>query len=290
MTSNDAPGPTCSSHADEPDAPGTGYAVWVEHFKANRATQLAMEREVDWSAPCEVPPATRAALVRSFQRFELGEDGDGARLLEKARRAGDPEYVEALQRLVVEEQRHSALFRRGLEHLGAPRLDEHWSDAVFTRLRRLLGLRTELALFLVAESVAMDYFTALATHAPDPVLRGIGRRVASDEVHHLRFQTDRLRQGFVGVPRLVRVVVGAAWTVVAAGAATVVVVDHGGALRACGLRPGRVWLDGTRRFVAQARLVLRDPEAGMLGPAPADAVAAATGDDRASTVHMSRRV
>lgn len=274
MTSNDASDTTGTSDAGPAPA---GFTVWVEHFVANRATQLAMEREVDWGAPCTVAPAARAALVRSFQRFELGEDGDGARLLAKARRAGDPVYVEALQRLVVEEQRHSALFRRGLEHLGAPRLDEHWSDAVFTRLRRLLGLRTELALFLVAESVAMDYFTALATRAPDPVLRGIGRRVASDEVHHLRFQADRLRQGFAGVPRVVRAGVGVLWTVVAAGAATVLVVDHGGALRACGLRRGRVWLDGTRRLAAQARLVLGTPEAGMLGPAPAEAVVAATG-------------
>src|SRR5690606_38813238 len=158
----------------------------------------------------------------------------------------------------------------------APTLDAHWSDAAFTALRRLLGLRTEIALFLVAESVAMGYFTALASAAPDPVLRGVGRRIASDEVHHLRFQIDRLRAGFAGTPRPVRALVGAAWGMVALGAATVLVVDHAGALRACGLRPARAWVDAVRRFRASARLALSDDGAGMLGPASADDVAAAS--------------
>jgi hypothetical protein len=248
------------------DATGTSFASWVEHFESNRVVQVAMEREIDWDTPCELPEPVKAALVKSFQRFELGENGDGARLLAKAEQAGDAVYLDALRRLVVEEQRHSELFRRGLGHLGAPTLSAHWSDAVFTHLRRLLGLRTELALFLVAESVAMGYFTALRSSAPDPVIRSIGRRVEFDELNHLRFQIDRLRQGFASTPGAVRVVVGLAWGVVAAGAATVLVVDHAGALRACGLRPAAFWLTATRTFAASARQVL-GRRGAFLGPA-----------------------
>ena len=279
MTS-DAAGPRPDDGAPG-GSPLQGFAVWVEHFAANRSTQVALERSVDWDAPCALSPEQHRAFVRSFQRFELGEGGDGTRLLSKARRAGDLVYVDALERLVAEEQRHSALFRRGLDHLGAPTLDSHWSDAAFTRLRRLLGLRTELALFLVAESVAMGYFTALASAAPDEVLRGIGRRVASDEVHHLRFQVDRLHQGFHASRRPVRALVGAAWSLVALGAATVLVVDHAGALRACGLRPIRAWVGALRSFRTSARLALGRPDAGMLGPAPAEAVTAAVEGRRA---------
>lgn len=255
---------------DGPDtrAADDSFGVWVEHFAANRGRQVEMEREIDWDAPCELSAPVRAAFVRSFQRFELGENGDGARLLAKAEKAGDPVYLDALRRLVAEEQRHSALFRRGLSHLGAPALQAHWSDAAFTRLRRLLGLRTEIALFLVAESVAMGYFAALAARAPDPVLRGIGRRIASDEVHHLRFQIDRLRVGFAGTPTPVRAAVGATWGVVALGAATVLVIDHAGALRACGLRPVRAWVGAVRRFALTARMVLGEAGGGMLGPVP----------------------
>jgi hypothetical protein len=260
------PGMTSAKPPLPPAAALSSFTVWVEHFEANRAVQARMEAEVDWDAPCHLTPRDLAAFVRSFQRFELGEDGDGARLLAKAARAGDPIYLEALRGLVAEEQRHSALFRRGLTHLGAPTLDAHWSDAAFTWLRRLLGLRTELALFLVAESVAMGYFTALAQSAPDPVLRGIGRRIESDERDHLRFQVDRLRVGFVGTPLPVRAVVGGLWTVVGLGAATVLTIDHRAALRACGLRPASYWWAAVATLVRHARAALGSDRSTISGP------------------------
>ncbi|GAB2453877.1 hypothetical protein HD599_002886 [Conyzicola lurida] len=243
---------------------------WVVHFQTNPERQRATEATIDWSAPAELANRERRAFVRSFQRFELGESGDGVRLLRMAAEAGDPVYTDALRRLVAEEQKHSALFGRGLRHLAAPSLDEHWTDAAFTRLRRLLGLRTEIGLFLIAESVAMGYFVALAGHAPDAVLRGIGRRIAEDERDHIRFQIDRLRIGFRATPAPARALVGLAWGVVAAGAATVIVVDHGAALRACGVSPVEYWGRAMRSFRAAARSVLAHPESPLLGPARRD--------------------
>lgn len=256
------PGMTSDSRTSE-----TGpFDAWLAHFRANPTRQRAIEAEVDWSQPCTLDAATRAAFVHSFQRFELGEDGDGARLLAKAERAGDVVYLAALRLLVAEEQRHSALFRRGLEHLGGDRLPAHWSDGAFTLLRRSLGLRTEIALFLVAEVVAMRYFVALEQQAPDPVLRGIGRRIATDERDHLRFQVDRLRVGFRDAPAPVRAVVGAAWTVVAAGATAVLVTDHRAALRACGVRPAAYAVTALRDAGAAAREVLGPRRREVLGP------------------------
>lgn len=249
----------------EPETATSRFQSWVDHFVRNTDRQVAMELDIDWSAPCELDEPVRRAFVTSFQRFELGEDGDGATLLAKARAAGDAVYSEALSRLVVEEQRHSALFRRGLEHLGGPRLSAHWSDSAFTFLRRMLGLRTELGLFLVAESVAMGYFTALREAAPTPVLRGIGRRVESDEADHLRFQTDRLRHGFAATSAPVRLLVGLAWGVVAAGAATVLCLGHAGALRACGRHPARYWVAAMGCYVSWARRALGRGEV-FLGP------------------------
>ena len=240
---------------------------WVVHFETNPERQRATEATIDWSAPVQLGARERRAFVRSFQRFELGESGDGVRLLRMADAAGDPVYTAALRLLVAEEQKHSALFGRGLRHLAAPSLVGHWTDAAFTRLRRLLGLRTEIGLFLIAESVAMGYFLALADHAPDPVLRGIGRRIAEDERHHIRFQIDRLRVGFRGTPTAARTLVGIAWGIVAAGAATVLVIDHGAALRACGVSPAGYWGRAMRSFRAAARSVLADPGAPLIGPA-----------------------
>ncbi|PPB48849.1 hypothetical protein C4K88_13250 [Arthrobacter pityocampae] len=240
---------------------------WIAHFQANSDRHRALEAGIEWDVPATIDDKTRRGFVRSFQRFELGESGDGARLLSLAAAAGDPAYTKALELLVQEEQKHSALFLRVLKHLDAAPLESHWTDAAFTRLRRLLGLRTELGLFLIAESVAMEYFRALADRAPDPILRAVGRRVAEDEGNHIRFQIDRLRVGFCETPALARLFVGIGWSVVAAGAATVLVVDHGAALRACGISAPAYWGRATQNFLTAVQSVLVHPHAPLLGPA-----------------------
>jgi hypothetical protein len=242
------------------------FDSWVSHFEHNPEHHRAQEAQIDWQAPPVMSEGTRRAFIRSFQRFELGEGGEGARLLRMAAAAGDPVYTAALQLLVVEEQKHSALFGCGLRHLNAPSLTSHWSDAVFTRLRHLLGLRTEIGLFLVAESVAMGYFLALAESAPDPVLRGIGQRIAHDERNHIRFQIDRLRVGFRATPAPLRALIGTTLGVIAAGAATVLVIDHGAALRACGVSPVQYWGRAMRSFRVAARAALGSSTSSLLGP------------------------
>jgi hypothetical protein len=244
------------------------FTVWVHHFETNVDLQRASAAQLDRMAGCTLDPATRRAFVRSFQRFELGESGDGKHLLAKAERAGDAQYTRALALLVAEEQRHSELFGRGLDHLGGTSLARHWSDTAFTALRRACGLRTELGLFLVAESVATEYFTALATAAPDPVLRVIGRRLEHDERDHLRFQVDRFGQAYAARPRLTRWAVRAALLIVGSGAAAVLATDHRAALRACGRRPvGYAWR-AVRHLRRQLDVALAG-EPRWLGPLPA---------------------
>ncbi|WP_317232450.1 ferritin-like domain-containing protein [Clavibacter capsici] len=244
-------------------------ADWIAHFHANAERHLTPEELIPTGTPSPMDARTRRAFVRSFQRFALGESGDGGHLLRMATAAGDPAYTHALALLVQEEQKHAALFVRALDHLDAPPLPAHWTDAAFTRLRHLIGLRTKISLFLIAETVATGYFHALAEHAPDPALRSLGRRIADDERDHVRFQIDRLRTGFRDTPAPLRALIGAAWTVVAAGAATVIVVDHRAALRACGVAPRAYWRQAMRGFGDAARSVLVDPQAPLVGPTDA---------------------
>jgi len=244
------------------------FDSWVEHFEANADRHRRTDALIDWTVPSALDDRTRRAIAHSFQRFELGESGDGSHLLSMAEAAGDPTYTRALSLLVAEEQKHSALFARGLEYLDAPTIDSHWTDGVFTALRRLIGLRTEIGLFLIAESVAMGYFVALAEQAPDPVIRSIGRRIADDERNHIRFQIDRLGVGFDGISAPGRLAIGLAWGVVAAGAATVLVVDHRAALHACGVRPAAYWVQAMKSFTIAAKSALAGTKAGfeLAGP------------------------
>jgi hypothetical protein len=244
------------------------FAVWTDYFTRNRERQRRIEATVDWDARCALPVDARRAIAHSFQRFELGESGEGEHLLALAERAGDPEYTRAVRLLIAEEQRHSALFGRGLRHLMAPSLPGHWSDRVFTLLRRSLGLDTEIALFLVAETVALDWFEALAS-SPDPVVAGIGRRITADEREHVRFQIDRLHRDLRPKALPARAGIALVWSAVAVGAATVLVTGHAPALRACGRRPAVVWGRGLRAFASALHLVLAGPHDRVLGPSVA---------------------
>jgi hypothetical protein len=244
------------------------FRPWVDYFRLNPERQQRLESEVAWDSPCSMGAGDRAALVRSFQRFELGESGEGYELLRKAARAEDAEYVAALRLLVAEEQRHSALFARGLRHMGAPSLSEHWSAGAFTALRHGLGLRTEIGLFLVAETVALDYFRGLAERGPDAVIRGIGRRIVTDEIEHVRFQIDRLRTGFAGSSRSARFLAWGALSMVAVGAATVLAVDHRAALQAVGFSPRGYWLNAIRNFGSAASLAFGS-DSWVRGPSSA---------------------
>jgi hypothetical protein len=169
----------------------------------------------------------RNPLIASVRRFQLGESGDGQQLLRKAATAGDPEYLCAAKFFVAEEQQHAALLLRLLGYLGGAPMRRHWSDAVFVRLRRLMGLRTELMVLTVAEVVALSYYGGLATDGPDPVVQAVAARIVADEHPHVRFQQQRLRAGFAGSGVPLRVLAFAFWWLTAIGATVVVAMDHG---------------------------------------------------------------
>ncbi|WP_326569687.1 ferritin-like domain-containing protein [Amycolatopsis rhabdoformis] len=163
-------------------------------------------------------------VVRSVQRFQVGESGDGANLIAKAK----PQWREVSRLFVAEEQNHARMLAELLEAAGATTIRSHWSDSVFVALRRAMGLRLELMVLLIAEVVALSYYKALRDGTTDPLTREVAARILADEERHVPFQVDQLRGAFPGVKgKLVAV----GWRVVMAGALVAVVGDHGRALR-----------------------------------------------------------
>ncbi|MFJ3901387.1 ferritin-like domain-containing protein [Streptomyces sp. NPDC090025] len=217
-----------TDHADDPD-----YTDWHEDFTAERARRAALG-DPDWARGARLPKA----LVRSIQRFQVGEDGDGAQLRAKADGAGDPVYAAAVALFVAEEQNHARLLARLLTAAGAPTLSGHWSDAAFVRLRRLLGLRLELLVLMVAEAVALQYYRALRDGCPDPMAAEVAGRILADEERHVPFHCRRLREGFAPLPYPARRAATLGWQGLLGAAALVVAYDHGPALRALGVPGG----------------------------------------------------
>ncbi|MFD6179790.1 ferritin-like domain-containing protein [Streptomyces goshikiensis] len=208
-----------------------GYETWVRDFEAEREHR-ATAGDPLWSRGAALDPA----LVRSLRKFQVGEDGDGSALIGKAERAGDPVYTEAVRLFVAEEQNHARMLALLLAAGGAGTLSGHWSDAVFVRLRRLLGLRMELLVLMVAEVVALRYYRAVRDGAADPLASEVAGRILADEERHVPFHCRRLREGLAGLPAPARRAVAGGWRALLAGAAALVAVDHGPALRHLGVR------------------------------------------------------
>src|SRR5215218_164927 len=203
------------------------FGRWVEHFEQNHQVHAVTDAAIDFDGRCEIFDSVRGPLIDSIRRFQIGESGDAEQVLRQAARAGDPEYLRTAGLFVAEEQQHAALLLRLLGYLDGRPMGTHWSDAVFVRLRRLMGLRTELMVLTVAEVVALSYYGGLANSGPDAVIRAVADRIVADEHPHVRFQTDRLRVGFAQSRIGARALAFAFWWVTAVGATVVVSFDHG---------------------------------------------------------------
>ncbi|MEV6211910.1 ferritin-like domain-containing protein [Kitasatospora sp. NPDC051914] len=218
------------------------FARWVAHFTAEAARRTELG-DPDFARGARAS----AQLLRSLQKFQVGEDGDGTDLIGKADAAGDADYAAAVRLFVAEEQNHARLLAELLRATGTPLLGSHWSDALFVRLRRLFGLRLELMVLLVAEVVAVPYYRAVRDGAADGLVAEVAGRIAADELRHIPFHCLRLRQSLGQLPAPLHSPAVAFWRLLATAAAGFVALDHGPALRVLGVRRGR--------FVAESAAV-----------------------------------
>ncbi|MEU3464105.1 ferritin-like domain-containing protein [Streptomyces sp. NPDC006733] len=234
---------------------GTAFAGWTRAFEAEVERRRA-QGDPDWAGGATLG----GPLTRSLQRFQVGEDGDGANLIRKADEAGDREYAAAVRLFVAEEQNHARLLAALLGAGGRPLITAHWSDSAFVRLRRLLGLRLELLVLMIAEVVALRYYRAVSEGAGDPLVSEVAARILADERRHVPFHCLRLRQALGALPHALRVLVLAGWRLLLLGATAVVVWDHGPALRHLGV--------GRRRFAADVMRSSTGIVADILGTRP----------------------
>ncbi|MFI5609884.1 ferritin-like domain-containing protein [Amycolatopsis sp. NPDC051903] len=196
---------------------------WLTEFTAE-AERRRVRPEPAWGRGARL----EAPVVRSVQRFQVGESGDGANLIAKAQ----PRYREAVRLFVAEEQNHARLLAELLKAAGSTTIRKHWSDTAFVWLRRALGLRLELMVLLIAEVVALSYYRALKDGTDDALTREVAARILADEQRHVPFQCDQLRGAFPGAKGKL---VAAGWRVLMGGALLAVLADHGRALRALGI-------------------------------------------------------
>jgi len=216
-----------------------GKMNWRDYFDHNREHR----RPVPWDKGIHVEPHLRAPLIRSLQRFQIGESGEGRCLRRRAAATGDPVYAACIDLFVKEEQEHARLMARVLQLLGAPLLTSHWSDQCFIFLRHLAGLQSQLLVLLLPEMIAKRYFRALHEGTQDPVLQAVTAQIMHDEDGHLAFHVDYLHKSFSSLSFTKRILTLVVWRVVFRIVCLVVLWDHGSVLRAAGVSPAAFWGD-----------------------------------------------
>ncbi|MGW3283514.1 ferritin-like domain-containing protein [Streptomyces sp. NPDC001002] len=232
-----------------------GFAKWTQRFEDEREARRA-QGDPDWAQGASLHPA----IWSSVQRFQVGEDGDGANLVAKADQAGDADYARAVRLFVAEEQNHARLLARLLHSGGRQTLTGHWTDTVFVRLRRLMGLRLELLVLMIAEVVALRYYRALRDGTDDPLTSSVASRILADEERHVPFHCDRLHGSLTELPRVTRRPTLLLWRALLLTVTLVVAVDHGRALHQ--LHVGRL------RFVTDVMTTGGGVAAAVLTPHP----------------------
>jgi hypothetical protein len=241
---------------------------WVAYFQQNRARR----RNIPWACGIGVEAHLAAPLIRSLQRFQVGERGDGVHLQKGAATTGDLGYVKAIALFIEEEKEHASLLARLLQCMGAGLITNHWSDNLFICIRHLMGLRLELCVLLSAEMIAKRYYRALYEGTRDPVLQAVFGQICADEEGHIAFHVDFLGAAFGGLPTLRRRLLQHGWRLFFWVVCLVVAFDHRHVLWAVHVPPGRFWRECQPIFEATvtsilARQVAQIEDANPMTPA-----------------------
>lgn len=229
---------------------------WQNYFEHNREHRLV----IPWEEGVHVEFHLCKPLIRSLQKFQIGESGEGRHLRQRAAETGDADYAASIGLFIKEEQEHARLMAHVLKLLGAPLLESHWSDHCFVFLRHIVGLHQQLMVLLMPEMIAKRYFRALHEGTNDPVLRAVTAQIMRDEDGHLAFHIDYLRDAFASLSFSKRILALVLWRILFRLVCGVVIWDHGSVLRAAGVPPKEFWRDCGQIFDEVAAGIFYRPQ------------------------------
>ena len=178
-------------------------ASWLSAFEGNRREPELVRGVCGANLDAEL----RALVLRSLQSFQVGEASGGRiaqEIMTSRDPALDPELRQAVRLYVREEGRHAAELAAVIRALGGELLSEHWTNRLFRRCRRLLGLRTKLITMAVAEVIGIVFYEHIARGVDCPEVNGAMLRIARDERRHLDFQSALFAQVLRTTPGVLR--------------------------------------------------------------------------------------
>jgi len=220
----------------------TTSAGWVDYFRRN----ACREREIPWKDGVALSAGELSEIMPSLRGWQLGETSDGSHLRAAARdyaaRTGDPDFIEAVNLFIAEEQRHGNNLGRFLDSAGVGRAKSDWGDSLFRAIRYFLPLmEIWVTPVVMVETHAIVYYNAVRRATHSLVLQRICEQILADEVAHIRFQCERLAILHRRRAAWLRAITMASHRLLFAGITLAVWAGHRRALKAGGCSFGRFW-------------------------------------------------
>lgn len=224
------------------------FERWYDHFLKNRFGASALP----WQDPYHLSGPELETTARSIQQFQLGEYARGRGFVRRAAShpalARDSTFVPTLWLFIEEEQQHSEILGRFLDREHIPRLENHWLDKVFRRLRKLAGLEVCVAVLVTAEVLAIPFYQALRDSTGSPLLRAICVRILCDEASHLNYQALTLGLIRRQLSPRARAIRSGCHAALFDATALILWQQHRRVFHAAGWRFRRFWNDAHRTF------------------------------------------
>jgi hypothetical protein len=234
---------------------------WLTHFREN----LARTPKINWNRESELDLQEDARLIRSIQGWQLGETSDGAHLRQATRGFLDQcphedverrTYIEAVKLFIEEEQKHGENLGRYLDKVGAERIKFDLGDTGFRLVRSLFSnMEIWSASVLMVETMAQIYYKALRDSERCELLGEICADILADEVHHLRFQIERVRTYYAGRSMIGRAATRLVYKSIYTVIVSAVWFAHRHALRQGELTLFKFWSASWRKFLGHWRLI-----------------------------------
>ncbi len=239
-----------------PGSEGFSSQRWLDYFQENKRSCPVIVIPAD----VKVSKSLRPPLIHSLQRFQIGETGEGKHLKKFAARMNDPVYEQCIDMFIKEEQHHARILAQMIASMDGTLLTWHWSDLVFIGLRRLLHLKTELFVLLIAEVIGKCFYRTCSAQLEDPLLSDAFSLIVLDELGHLEFHCGFLRGQFENSPSFFRKFVLMCWATLFYCASLVFVTDHKQALNALNVPPKQFLKELSATFkICSERALLLEP-------------------------------
>ncbi len=208
--------------------------IWLNHFEYHAQHPRCIPEDL----PDVLTGRERALIARSIATFQLGEHSAGRTLTSAANRFAlthaRPEISRIMELFIREERRHADLLREFMtDH--CMRVKNHApTDIAFRTIRRLAGFELYLYVLVTAELIGNVYYRALEAATDCQRLKILCRTLVADELAHIGFESELLRDLAARKSVLARASTGIAHRAFFTAVALTVWISHHAVLRKVG--------------------------------------------------------